>query len=353
MNPRTVKKLKCELEASLQFCAQLHNLIRSVIFDVDSRQSPYLPPYLVIEGDQPSIPAPTVSSIPPVPKQPVPVAAAPPPVAAAPAPDNSTMPWAVRGRGQPPQVASKTNPPKAQPPSQSTASPGNPEGSTLRKLRKKKLPPNTEPPVNLPEFDNAGRRLVPKKDHNIRLFEVLRFRALRQGDFVAARTTSRDLWILARVMKDYPGIDSVSPLEFIQLSESRRDALFREKVHVKDVEDKDGDNFFQVTRNLILPLPRTYSEAADWGSRIKKGMRVSFYVESVSTKYRPCSRGCASFHRYIQCIRIQLHCIRQLFLIALPIAAMTTILSSWSSTGKSQTRRGSFQNITSQRALYL
>lgn len=105
---------------------------------------------------------------------------------------------------------------------------------------------------------------------------MLRFRGLRQGDFVAARTTSRDLWILARVLKDYPGVD-MAPLEFLQLSESRRDAIFRDKVQVKDVEEKDGSNSFQVARNLVLPLPRTYSEAAEWGQRIKKGMRVRFY----------------------------------------------------------------------------
>ena len=143
-------------------------------------------------------------------------------------------------------------------------------------MRKKKLPPNTEPPSNLPEFDNGGRRLVTKKEHNVRLFEILRFRGLRQGDFVAARTTSRELWILARVLKDYPALD-MAPLEFLQLSENRRDSLFKDKVHVKDVEEKDGNNSFQVARSLVLPLPRTYSEAAEWGQRIRKGMRVRFY----------------------------------------------------------------------------
>ena len=34
MNPRTVKKLKAELEASLQFCSQIHSLLRGIIMDV-------------------------------------------------------------------------------------------------------------------------------------------------------------------------------------------------------------------------------------------------------------------------------------------------------------------------------
>eukprot|EP00429_Kryptoperidinium_foliaceum_P040599 CAMPEP_0176180484 /NCGR_PEP_ID=MMETSP0120_2-20121206/92481_1 /TAXON_ID=160619 /ORGANISM="Kryptoperidinium foliaceum, Strain CCMP 1326" /LENGTH=53 /DNA_ID=CAMNT_0017518695 /DNA_START=123 /DNA_END=281 /DNA_ORIENTATION=- len=53
----------------------------------------------------------------------------------------------------------------------------------------------------------------------------------------------------------------MAPLEFLQLSETRRDALFKSKVQIKDVEG-DGHTF-QVARSLVLPLPRTYSEAAD------------------------------------------------------------------------------------------
>ncbi len=275
MNPRTVKKLKCELEASLSFCAQLHNLLRGIILDVDRRQKPFLPPILIVEGDQSMTVDPPVQDSAFITRP-----SAPPAPAPVPAPFGaSSIPWTVKpvdsGASAPPKANSNKNPL----PIKSTASPGNVEGSTLRKLRKTKLPPSTEPPPNLPEFDNAGRRLVNKTEHNIRLYEIMRFRALRRGDFVAARTTSRDLWILARVLKDYPSID-MAPLEFLQLTETRRDALFKDKVHVKDVEEKDGDNSFQVPRNLVLPLPRTYAEAAEWGQRIRKGMRVcrSFFV---------------------------------------------------------------------------
>eukprot|EP00934_Nitzschia_sp_Nitz4_P000333 Nitzschia sp. Nitz4//scaffold2_size372955//50269//51997//NITZ4_000368-RA/size372955-snap-gene-0.6-mRNA-1//1//CDS//3329546611//333//frame0 len=270
MNPRTVKKLKAELEASRHFCVQMHNLLRGVIFDVDHRQSPYLPPHLVIPDEnsakgtsKPTPVAPVVSAA----HQPAPVPG-----------DSSNMPWMVKQKSSDGLSSLST---AAGPPG-GTTSPGNPEGSTLRKLRKKKLPPDAEPPINLPEFDNGGRRLCTKKDHNNRLFEVLRFRALRQGDFVAARTTSRDLWILAKVLKNYPGVD-MAPLEFLQLSGTRRDAVFKGKVLVQDVEDKDGNNSAQVARSLVLPLPRTYSEAADWGSRIKKGMRVyAMYPQTTS-----------------------------------------------------------------------
>lgn len=237
--------------------------------DVDKAQIPHLPPYLPPSST-------VVSNIPPPPTpRPPPVVTAPAPAPTLAADNTPVMPWAVRNHG------SASAELKEGGASKTTASAGNAEGSTLRKLRKKKLPPNTEPVPVIPEVDSAGRRLVNKKEHNVRVFEILRFRGLRAGDFVAARTTSRDLWILARVLKDYPGIENTPPLDFLQLSEARRDALFREKVQIKDVEG-DGHTF-QVARNLVLPLPRTYSEAADWGSRLKKGMRCySMYPQTTS-----------------------------------------------------------------------
>ena len=257
MNPRTAKKIKGELEAGLQFCVTLHNLLRGVIFDIDHEQAPYLPTPLIMEEDNPIELTPsalTSTGYAPVKPEPAPATAT-----------DSSMPWAVKANAAGPMQAHRRQQ-QPQAPEKTTASPGQADGSTLRKLRKKKLPPNSEPPIDLPEFDGSGKRVSTKKEHNYRLFEVLRFRALRQGDFVAARTTSRDLWILARVLKDYPGSD-MTPLEFLNLSEARRDAMFREKVLVKDVEDKDHGGSSQVARSLALPLPRTYSEAAEWGQR--------------------------------------------------------------------------------------
>jgi hypothetical protein len=161
----------------------------------------------------------------------------------------------------------------AQAPAPGTSSTGAANGSTLRKHRKKKLPPSNDSGIVLPEFDESGKRICTKKEHMNRVFVVTRYRALRQGDFVAARVSSRDLWILARVVKDYPG-PSVPPAEFLQLTDARRDQLFRDKVAIQDVEDKSKAAESQVVRSLILPLPRSFSEAAEWCQRYRKGSRV-------------------------------------------------------------------------------
>jgi len=153
------------------------------------------------------------------------------------------------------------------------ASTGGASGSTLRRHRKKKLPPSKEKLPDVTEFDASGKRVASKKEHSFRIFEALRFRALSAGDFVAARVTSRDLWILARVQADFPSF-AMTPDEFLQLSGARRDAHFREKVAIKDVEEKGSGGTARVSRNLVLPLPRTFSEAAEWGQRCKKDSRV-------------------------------------------------------------------------------
>lgn len=60
------------------------------------------------------------------------------------------------------------------------------------------------------------------------------------------------------------------------MSAARREALHKDrKVLLKDVEERDEDvGSVEVARHLVLPLPRTYGEAADWASRLKKGSRV-------------------------------------------------------------------------------
>jgi hypothetical protein len=130
--------------------------------------------------------------------------------------------------------------------------------------------------VNLPEFDQVTKkRLCSKKEHAARMAKVLRFRSLRQGDPVAARTSSRDVWILAQVLHDYTGPPTVlAPFEFLRLTDSRRDQIYREKVVVADVED-EAKTPIRVARNLCLPLPLSPYEAAEWCSRyLKKGSRV-------------------------------------------------------------------------------
>jgi len=258
MNPRTAKKIKSELEAGMEYCTSLHNVLRSVLYEVDPSMSQYFPAPL----DKPAlVPTHTTPQQPTVPRE-------------------SSIPWALNPKPTPKQPAPAV--PPAPPAGAAASSAQNVGSSTLRRSRRKKLPPSNEPPVNLPEFDSFGKRICAKKEHSIRVFEVLRFRSLRAGDFVAARLSSRELWILAKVLKDYSGF-SMAPVEFLKLSGARRDAVFKEKVMVRDVEEKEDGGATLVSRNLILPLPRTYSEAAEWGQRCKKGSRVyAMYPQTTS-----------------------------------------------------------------------
>jgi hypothetical protein len=167
-----------------------------------------------------------------------------------------------------------------------TSQSGGASSSTLRKLRKKRVPPSTEPPVPSELDDGVSGKRLTKKQQVSRVFEWLRFRPLKAGDLVAARLTSRDLWILAKVNKDYHlshRTGATSPGDFLQLSTTRRDQLFqREKVVVTDVEDKE-ENLQTVSRTLILPLPRSFGEASEWCARYKKGSRVyAMYPQTTS-----------------------------------------------------------------------
>jgi hypothetical protein len=271
MNPRTAKKIKAELQAGLSFCVTLHNTIRSILFEMDPQIAPHTPLPLHQGGDIPTLKA----LMPGNPKL-----------------HPASVAQAAVGSSPITKKASSNKAPSARPPSHaslpaqkqsssdanqgSQASPGEPSGSTLRKNRKKKLPPSNEKPLALPEFDASGKRLFSKKEHAHRTFEATRFRALKEGDFVAARVSSRDLWILARVQKDYPNFP-MPPTEFLKLTEAKRDTVFREKVQIKDVEDKGG-GATMVARNLVLPLPRTFSEAAEWCQRY-------VYILSLCSEY--------------------------------------------------------------------
>eukprot|EP00977_Amphora_coffeiformis_P001942 scaffold370_cov176-Amphora_coffeaeformis.AAC.19 len=281
MNSRTAKKIKSEMEVGLKFCGLMHETIRGILKELD------------VPGI--AIPAPLGPELPAVPADKMPSLLR-----------NANAPKSTIPIPKPPVVAKQTSraayttsvpttaapapmpvPPIVQPPPpimtspQSATAAGSAKNSTLRRTRRKKLPPSNSLNVGLSEFDSTGKRLLSKKDFSQRIFEVVRFRTLRQGDHVAARLSSRDLWILARVTNDYPAV-SMPAVEFLQLSAVRRDALFREKVILQDVEDKDsGPN--AVSRSLVLPLPRNYSEAAEWGQHYRKGSRVyAMYPETTS-----------------------------------------------------------------------
>ena len=57
---------------------------------------------------------------------------------------------------------------------------------------------------------------------------------------------------------------------FSLLSQTRRDSLFQIRVALQDVEDYDPDDPSKVKfimRQNVIPLPRSFEEAADWGTR--------------------------------------------------------------------------------------
>lgn len=293
MNPRTAKKLKTELEAGLTFCATVCNVLRGVLFDMDPSLSPSLPPHLAIEIEK-KPPAHTFL-----------IPSPPPPGSTVRTTKGgsksklATNPG-LKGTAASSKAAGVAKQQRSQPAQNPSSSPGDPNSSTLRRLRKtnkknKGQSVFAEPAfANLPtEFDppNSNKRTCTKKEYQQRVFQLLRYRDLREGDFCAARLSSRDLWILAKVLKDYKTTSftplyTISPLEFLSLSDPKRDAVFqREKVLLEDVEDQQAQGSgTQVIRSLVLPLPRSPAEANEWASRLlKKGSRVyAMYPQTTS-----------------------------------------------------------------------
>lgn len=249
MNPRTAKKLRTELVAGLEFCKSLHEVLKTVVKELDPSQALAS----LVEPDPVAIGAQSATYVAPSASKPI----MPAPVA---------VPTAKRVMAPPPAPSTQANTTT----STTTASPGDPNGSTLRKLRKRRFP--EVPTPDIADIILATGKKYSKKDYALILLEINRFRALKEGDYVAAKVSSRDLWILARVVKDYT-TDCGPPAEFLMLSEAKRDALFSEKVMLKDVEDSQSSTI-AVSRSNVLPLPRTFAEAADWGSRCRKGSRV-------------------------------------------------------------------------------
>jgi SGF29 tudor-like domain len=302
MNARTAKKIKQELDAGIQFCVVLHDTIRSIILHMD----PSLPPVDPLSSSPMSrnpsragisVSSASLTSHPQLTqngasgmsksgnsKKPV-------------SSPSAAMPI-VKPPAAPPRSPLHTNQDKLGLSSQT--SPSNSTGSTLRRYRKTKIPPSGESLIQLPEVDElTGKRHSTKKDHPHRLSDVIRYRALRQGDPVAARVTSRDLWILACVVKDYPGIN-MTPLELVRLSDARREQLFKEKVLIQDVEERDGGTTAAVlvSRSLVLPLPRSIAEAAEWGNYyrfFKKGSRVYAMYPNTTALYTATVVDCTTY----------------------------------------------------------
>jgi len=109
---------------------------------------------------------------------------------------------------------------------------------------------------------------------------------------------SRDLYIVARVVQTYTSPD-LTYAELSGMTEAKRTAVFAGGVLIQDVEDYDGDvlKAKAVARNLILPLPRTYSEAAEWCSRIRKGTRVYAMYPSTTSLYCATVIDCTTYCR--------------------------------------------------------
>mmetsp|Transcript_48367 Transcript_48367/g.94496 ORF Transcript_48367/g.94496 Transcript_48367/m.94496 type:complete len:703 (-) Transcript_48367:26-2134(-) len=178
-----------------------------------------------------------------------------------------------------------------------TVEEGNPNGSTLRKHRKRSTPQpsvsDLNPETYLPEDDafieafdeRTGKRKLTKKEVAYRHFELSRFRTLHVGDFVAARIASHEVWTLNRVILEWKTPKNMSFVEIMGLSEVKRAALF-DKVKLQDVDDDGGDGSIkEIERERVLPLPRSYQEAEEWGSRCRKGTRVYAMYPKTTTLY--------------------------------------------------------------------
>jgi hypothetical protein len=183
MNPRTAKKIKQEFQQGAAFCKSFYEIIQGIMRELDPAS--VLPPIERLTSAVPKVAVPkTKTTI------------------------KTTTTYTNKTK------IKTTTPPPAR-----AVVPATLQGSGLRKQRKRKL---AIPPleINLSEYDVAGKRIFTKKEHNLRIAELLRFRTLRAGDYVAAKTSSRDLWILARVISNYPAVN-MDANEFLKLTPVR------------------------------------------------------------------------------------------------------------------------------------
>ena len=92
--------------------------------------------------------------------------------------------------------------------------PGSSLFSTLRSLRAKNRKKTTlPPPVEIQSVINISNR----KEKMTRMFDMIRFRPLKVGDFVAVRPTSQDVWILSRVVLEWKLPSSISREELMDM----------------------------------------------------------------------------------------------------------------------------------------
>jgi len=272
-NPKAAKKLLAELALGLTFCDTVGTTIESILQEID----------------------PQVNAVSPEKKNQRASNAGVEHQRRCDPPHNTTPPAAVQQLLK--SGASPADQPNAvvnvEQKSTENVSAGNPSGSTLRRLRDKKKSGGSSRVKELTEADivltieEKGKRKMTKKQIAYRHFGMTRFRSFKFGDYVAARPQSQDLWILARVMKDWEELD-IPIIELINMNPYKRDNLFHTKVELQDDEDKDLNDKSKVksiARQFVLPLPRTYEEAAMWGMRCRKGMRVYAMYPSTTSLY--------------------------------------------------------------------
>ncbi len=181
-----------------------------------------------------------------------------------------------------------------------TVAQGNPQGSTLRKLRKRsntKASGDRDLTALIGDHDDNGKKLT-KKELSSRLFEATRFRTLNEGDYVSAKLPSQNLWILARVVKQWNAVQ-VPLKEILEMSDAKREALFRVNVFIQVNDEYNGDlsSATAVKRQHILPLARSHTEGNDWGKRLRKGSRVYAIYPKTTTFYSATVIDCTTYCR--------------------------------------------------------
>lgn len=181
-----------------------------------------------------------------------------------------------------------------------TVAQGNPQGSTLRKLRKRsntKASGDRDLTALIGDHDDNGKKLT-KKELSSRLFEATRFRTLNEGDYVSAKLPSQNRWILARVVKQWNAVQ-VPLKEILEMSDAKREALFKVNVFIQVNDEYNGDlsSATSVKRQHILPLARSHTEGNDWGKRLRKGSRVYAIYPKTTTFYCATVIDCTTYCR--------------------------------------------------------
>ena len=188
--------------------------------------------------------------------------------------------------------------------------------STLRKNRRTRGLPSTISPlvVNEPlistlayqqdvnylkQINEKGERILTKREVSHRAFEMTRFRPLEPGDFCCCKLQSDDdMWMLGKVLRHWNPPPNTPFTVLVDMPASQRNQVLA-KVIVADADVESGAVQVEhsLFRDLVIPLPRTYLEAAYWGARCKKQTKIlaiypqttSLYTANVVDSHTYCS----------------------------------------------------------------